>query len=162
MKKLAVAFALLLASLALVACGGGDSTTSGETTSEGAGGGETTQKPEGGQAQGGAAAGGQAEGGTAGAAGTLKFEADPTGKLEFTTKEATAKPGKVMIDFTNPSPLPHDVAIEEPGGETIAKTEVITGGSDSTTAELKPGEYTFYCSVPGHREAGMEGKLTVK
>jgi uncharacterized cupredoxin-like copper-binding protein len=30
------------------------------------------------------------------------------------------------------------------------------------SAQLKPGNYTFYCSVPGHRQAGMQGTLTVK
>ena len=36
------------------------------------------------------------------------------------------------------------------------------GGVSKVTVDLKPGEYAFYCSVPGHREGGMEGKLTVK
>jgi plastocyanin len=152
MKKAAFLFALLLASFALVACGGGDDDS--DTTT---GGGETTQES-------GAAAGGgnEAEGGTAGSASALAFEADPGGGLAYTSDTATAKAGKVTVDFTNPQPISHDVAIEDSGGETIAQTEVVGEGSDSTVANLKPGEYTFYCSVPGHREAGMEGTLTVK
>lgn len=151
MKKLVAMFALLLAAFALVACGGGDDTTS-DTTSET----PTTQEESGG-----GEGEKEAEGGTAGAA-TVDFEADPSGALAYTTDSATAKAGKATINFTNSSPVPHDVAIEDSGGETIAKTEVLSEGSDSTTAELEPGEYTFYCTVPGHRQGGMEGTLTVK
>ena len=151
MKKLAALFVLILAAFALVACGGGSDTTS-DTTAEQS----TTQEESGGN-------GGEkeAEGGTAGAA-TLDFEADPTGALAYTTDKATAKAGKVTINFTNSSPVPHDVAIEDEAGETIAETEVLAEGSDSATAELEPGEYKFFCTVPGHRQGGMEGTLTVK
>jgi plastocyanin len=153
MKKAAFLFALLLASFALVACGSSDD----DSTTPG--GGETTSES-------GAAAGGEgsneAEGGSAGTASSLAFEADPGGGLAYTAKTATANAGKVTVDFTNPQALSHDVAIEDSSGKTIAKTEVIGEGSDSTVANLKSGEYTFYCSVPGHREAGMEGTLTVK
>lgn len=151
MKKLLAMFVLLLAAFALVACGGGDDTTS-DTTAET----PTTQEENGGgeKEQ-------EAEGGTAGAA-TVDFEADPSGALAYTTDSATAKAGKVTVNFTNSSPVPHDVALEDEAGETIAETEVLAEGSDSTTAELKPGKYTFYCSVPGHRQGGMEGTLTVK
>ena len=56
---------------------------------------------------------------------------------------------------------PHDIAIE--GNGVNEKGEIVTnGGTSEFTADLKPGEYTFFCSVPGHREGGMEGKLTVK
>ncbi len=150
MKKAAFLFALLLAAFALVACGGDDDDT---TTT---GGGETTQ--ESGASGGG---GGEAEGGTAGAA-TLDFEADPGGELAYTAATATSKPGKVTVNFTNPQQLSHDVAIEDAGGKEVGATEVIGEGSDSTEVDLKSGEYTFFCSVPGHREAGMEGDLTVK
>lgn len=151
MKKAAVALVLILASLALVACGGGDDDDSDTTTTT-----ETTQESNAG------AGGGEAEGGSAGSAKAIAFEADPAGGLAYTTDEVTAKAGKVTIDFSNPQPLMHDVAIEDSSGKTIAKTDVIAEGSDSTTAELEPGEYTFYCTVPGHREGGMEGTLTVK
>ena len=44
----------------------------------------------------------------------------------------------------------------------LGQTPVFDGGTKSFSATLKPGTYTYYCSVPGHREAGMQGTLTVK
>jgi plastocyanin len=146
MKKLAVAFALLIASLALVACGSSSddsSSTGAETTAE------STQE-----------SGGEAEGKSAGSAAAVDFEAGEG--LTYTSDTASAKAGKVTVNFTNPQPLTHDVAIEDSSGKTIGKTELIAEGSDSAVVDLKPGEYTFYCTVPGHREAGMEGTLTVE
>lgn len=152
MKKAVFGFALILAALALVACGSGDDS---DTTS----GGTQTTTESGSEAGGG---GKEAEGGTAGSGGSLAFEADPAGGLAYTTESASSKAGKVTVDFTNPQPIAHDVAIEDSSGKEIASTEVITEGSDSAVADLKPGQYTFFCSVPGHREAGMEGELTVE
>jgi plastocyanin len=150
MKKAAIALVLVLAALGLAACGSDSSSDSSETTT-------TTEQTE---SSGGS--GGEAEGKSAGSASALDFEADPSGGLAYTSDKATAKAGKVTIDFSNPQPLMHDVAIEDSSGETIAATDTIAEGSDSATADLKPGTYTFYCTVPGHREAGMEGTLTVK
>jgi plastocyanin len=94
------------------------------------------------------------------AATTLKLAANPAGQLAYTTKSLSAKAGKVTIDFSNASPVEHDVAIAQ--GSTVAgQTPVFTGGSKTVTLTLKPGKYTFYCTVPGHRAAGMEGTLTV-
>jgi plastocyanin len=153
MKKAAALLLLALAALALVACGSDNETTSTPATSEGAaaGGAEETQ------AEGGAAAGGAEGGGS-----TLSVEADPGGQIAYTSATATAKAGEVTVDFENPQPLTHDVAIEDSSGQTIGKTDLIEEGSTSTTVSLKPGKYTFYCTVPGHREAGMEGTLTVE
>jgi plastocyanin len=96
----------------------------------------------------------------AAAATTLKLAANPAGQLAYTTKSLSAKAGKVTIDFSNASPVEHDVAIAQ--GSTVAgQTPVFTGGSKTLTITLKPGSYTFYCTVPGHRAAGMEGTLTV-
>src|ERR1700746_1139371 len=148
MKKLAALLVLALVSIALVACGGRDNsttTTSGEEASGGGAPAESTEK-----------GGGESGGGS-----TVDFEADPSGELAYTTTEATAKAGKVTIDFNNPQGLPHDVAIEDKGGETVGQTDLIAEEETSTTANLKPGTYTFYCTVPGHRAAGMEGTLTV-
>jgi plastocyanin len=153
MKKVPVAIVLVLfASLVLVACGGSSSST------EPTGASEPTTEENGANAGGEEKEGGEAEGG---GGGTLAIEAASSG-LAYASDTATAKAGSVTIDFTNPQPVGHDVAIESSGGETIAETEVVSEGESSTTAELKPGTYKFYCTVPGHREAGMEGTLTVK
>jgi plastocyanin len=151
MKKLAVAFALILASFALVACGSSDDSTSSETTAT-----ETqSESTSGGEG------GSKAKGKTAGGGSTLDISS-PSSGLAFTSDTASAKAGKVTLSYTNPQPLAHDVAIEDSSGKTIGETELVTEGSDSTVVDLKPGEYTYYCTVPGHREAGMEGTLTVK
>lgn len=153
MKKAAVAIALLLASFALVACGGSSSNSSSESTTPENGAAESEGKSGGN--------GGEAEAGGGGGS-TVSFEADPSGNLAYTTTSATAKAGEVTVEFDNPQPVQHDVAIESSGGETVGQTELVTEGSSSTAVKLEPGKYTFYCTVPGHREAGMEGTLTVK
>lgn len=105
--------------------------------------------------------GGEAEGSKgSGAETTLKLSADPAA-LAYDTTELSAKSGKVTIDFDNPAPLEHNVVIEQDGKE-LAGFEPIVEGEEELTAELEAGTYTFFCSVPGHREAGMEGTLTVK
>jgi plastocyanin len=90
----------------------------------------------------------------------LKLAANPAGQLAYDTKQLSAKAGKVTIDMTNMSPVEHDVAVAQ-GTTVVGQTPVFTGGSKSVTLNLKPGTYTFYCTVPGHRQAGMEGTLTV-
>ena len=96
-----------------------------------------------------------------GPGGTVQLEASPTA-LAYKQKSLTSKPGKVTIDFTNPAALEHDVAIEGPEGKKLAVSPLVGEGKTSVTAELTPGTYKFFCTVPGHREAGMEGTLTVK
>lgn len=155
MNKLAALLALAFASLALVACGGDDE---GTTTTET--GGETTGAAAGGEETGGEEAGGEGGGAVGGSA--AEFEAAADGGLAYTEEEVTADAGKATIEFTNQQPISHDVAIEGEGGEQIAKTDIVTDETTTTTADLEPGEYTFYCTVPGHREAGMEGTLEVE
>jgi plastocyanin len=100
------------------------------------------------------------EEGAKGPGGTLQLAADPT-QLAFDKTSLTSKPGKVTIDFDNPSAIPHDVAIVENGTE-VAVSKLIAEGKSSVSADLAPGTYTFLCNVPGHAEAGMEGTLTVR
>jgi plastocyanin len=92
---------------------------------------------------------------------TLTLAADPGGALRFDTEALEARAGRVTIRMENPSSVPHNVSIEGRGVDEEGKT-VGQGGTSSVTAELRPGEYDFYCSVAGHREGGMEGTLTVK
>lgn len=157
MKKAAALLALALASVALVACGSSSSSNSSTTTSTSNG----NESSGGGAKANGNAEAGKPSGGGGGES-TVEFEADPEGQLAYTSTEASAKAGKVTVDFKNPQGLTHDVAIENEKGETIGKTELIAESATSTTVDLKPGTYTYYCTVPGHREAGMEGTLTVK
>jgi uncharacterized cupredoxin-like copper-binding protein len=85
--------------------------------------------------------------------------------LAFEQKSVSATPGKdgkITIDFDNPNPVSHNVQVEGPGGNKLGGTKTITSGKTTATVNAKPGTYTFYCSVPGHRQAGMQGKLTVK
>jgi plastocyanin len=91
---------------------------------------------------------------------TLQLAADPSGGLKFTTSKLTAKSGAVTIDFTNKSSVPHAVAVT---GNGVNKSgQIITGGKTTLSVNLKPGTYTFYCPVDGHRAAGMHGTLVVK
>jgi len=94
--------------------------------------------------------------------GTVKIAADPTGQLAFQQKSVSSKPGSVTIDFTNQSPVGHDVKIQDSSGNLIGGTDLVTGGSASASVDLTAGTYTFYCDVPGHQQAGMQGTLTVK
>jgi plastocyanin len=94
-------------------------------------------------------------------ASTVSLEANKEGQLAYNTKSLTTKAGKVTVDFTNAAPLAHNVNIESSSGATVGSTPTFTGGSKKLTVTLKPGTYKFFCSVPGHRQAGMEGTLTV-
>jgi plastocyanin len=151
MKKLVAFLVLAVAALALVACG--SSSDSSSSTTETSGG--ESQAEQGGAAK-------EESSGGGGSSSALKFEADPNGELAYTSTSETAKAGNVTVEFKNPQALTHDVAIEDSSGKEVGATELIADGSDTTTVDLKPGTYTYFCTVPGHREAGMEGTLTVK
>jgi plastocyanin len=90
--------------------------------------------------------------------GSLEIDADPTGQLAFVTNAATGTPGEITVKMANKSGTPHDIVIDGKG-----KGQVVQNGAVSQfQADYTAGSYTFYCSVPGHRQAGMQGKLTVK
>jgi plastocyanin len=137
MKRLSILGAAAL--LALAGCGG----SSNSSTSTG-----TTSSSTGAASSGGGGGGGQ----------QLALQADPS-QLKFNTNKLSAKAGKVTITMTNPSPLQHDIAIK--GGVTAKGDVVGQGGKSVVTVDLKPGKYTFYCSVDGHEAAGMNGELDV-
>jgi plastocyanin len=135
----------LVAGIGLAGCGGDDSSSSGASSS-----GSSGKSSESSSSSSSSSSGGS----------KLALAADPGGKLAFDKPTLSAKAGKVTIAFTNSSGLPHAVEVEGHGVEKETKT--ITDGNATLTAKLKPGTYEFYCPVDGHRQAGMEGKLTVK
>lgn len=142
MPLLVPAFALLLVfALAVAGCGSSSKSSSTATTSSTA---ASTPAP--------AAASGR----------TLSLAANPEGLLKYSTNSLTAKAGSVSIAFTNSSSLMHNVTVESSAHKVIGATATFSGGTRILPLNLKPGVYKFFCSVPGHRMAGMEGTLTVQ
>jgi plastocyanin len=92
---------------------------------------------------------------------SVAITANPTGLLKFTKNSITTSPGQVTIVFTNNSPLSHDVVLINSKNKVLGKTPVFDHGKKSFNVTLTAGKYTYYCSVPGHRAAGMQGTLTV-
>jgi plastocyanin len=82
------------------------------------------------------------------------------GNFYFKPDKITAKPGIATIKLTADNNV-HDLVFD--GSYPGFMLEVSGSGStDSKKIDLKPGKYTFYCSITGHRAAGMVGTLTVK
>lgn len=92
---------------------------------------------------------------------TVAIAANTSGLLKYTKSAITTSPGKITIVFTNNSPLGHDVVLINSKNKVLGKTPVFDHGSKSFSVTLTAGKYTYYCSVPGHRQAGMVGTLTV-
>jgi plastocyanin len=141
MKRLVIVTLGAAASLALAACGGGgggSSTTASSSTTT------TTQAAGGG--------GGQ----------TVSLSADPSGTLAYQQSSLTAKPGNNTIAFDNPASLGHDVCVQDSSGKKLGCSSIVTQGNTTLNVALKPGTYTYYCSVDGHEAAGMKGTLSVK
>jgi plastocyanin len=106
------------------------------------------------------AAGGQAQGG--GATESLAVSSPADGGLVYQPNGLTAKPGNVTITYDNPSPVPHSIAVATANGNVLGEVQPFTAGKQSVQlSNLAAGKYVFYCTVPGHREAGMQGNLTV-
>ena len=94
----------------------------------------------------------------AGATETLDVSSPADGGLVYQPNGLTAKPGNVTITYDNPSPVPHSIAVATANGNVLGQVQPFTHGKQSVQlTNLAPGKYVFYCTVPGHREAGMEG-----
>ena len=146
MKKALALSILACAAIALVACGGSDDNSTSSTPS--------------GAAKG---PGANTGGGGGGGGSTIKLSADPSGALKFDTDSLSAKAGSVTIDFDNPAAITHDVSVEDSSGKELGTSDLIAQSKTTLDlSNLKPGDYTYFCTVPGHREGGMEGTLTVK
>jgi plastocyanin len=130
------ACAIALAALAAAGCGGSSKTTS--------------SAPEGTSSV------------SASGAAPLKLAANTEGELRYDASTLTTRSGTVTIEFTNKAALPHNVTVSNAAGSVLGSTPTFQGGTRALTLNLKPGSYKFYCTVPGHRAAGMEGTLTVR
>ena len=133
MRKLTLIAAIAV--LAFAGCGGDDE----EPASGGSSSGSSSSSSSGGE--------------------NLTIAADPSA-LKFDKNALTAKAGKVTITMDNPSDTPHNVEIDTDGataGKTVGK-----GEKSVASADLKAGEYKYFCAVGNHRAAGMEGTLTVQ
>ena len=133
-------FGLVVFALAVSGCGGDDD-----------GGGEATPPPP---------PAGSTTTAPSSEATTLENPADAGGDLAFEKDSLTAPAGEVTLVMENPSALDHNIALKGNGVEEEGEV-VGQGGTSRVTAVLEPGEYEFYCSVPGHEAAGMKGTLTV-
>ena len=141
MKKASAVLAVVaLSALGLAACGGGDDNN--DTTAAAT---PATTAPAGG-----------------GGGSTVDISTPSGSNLAFDQKDVSAKAGSVTIDFDNKQTVSHDVKVEDSSGQELGGTDLVSSGTANATVDLQPGTYTFFCSVPGHREAGMEGTLTVK
>ena len=96
--------------------------------------------------------------------GKLEIDANPDGQLAYVVSSATAPAGALEIDSRNASGTPHDIALEDgTSGRVLGDGEIVSnGGVSRVSVTLRPGRYAFYCTVPGHREGGMQGTLTVR
>jgi plastocyanin len=96
--------------------------------------------------------------------GKLEIDANPDGQLAYQVSSATAPTGALEIDSRNDATIPHDIALQQgTDGAVLGNGETVSnGGVSSVSVALRPGRYTFYCTLPGHREAGMQGTLTVR
>jgi plastocyanin len=134
--------------LGLAACGSSSGSSSSSTTSSAPAASSTTA------ASSSAAA--------AGGSGSQAIAAQPSGALAYTKKTLAAKAGTVKFAFTNKSPESHNFTIQKgTNGAIVGATPTFDGGTKTLSVKLAPGTYTFFCSVPGHRMAGMVGTLTV-
>ena len=135
MPRIATALALLVAALALAACGDDEETATTDTAPD-----DLNPATE-----------------------SLEVSAVPDGSLAYEQESLETEAGEVTVTFTNPAPIAHDFCVEDDGGEEVGCTEIVADGdSTTTTLGLEAGEYAFFCSVAGHREGGMEGPLAVE
>jgi mono/diheme cytochrome c family protein len=105
--------------------------------------------------------GGGPEGTAEAEGGVLEIPAAESGALYFVFADATAPAGQLKLESPNESSVDHNIAVEGNGVNEEGPV-VKDGGVSEIDVDLEPGEYTFYCSVDGHREGGMEGQLAVK
>ncbi len=150
LKLTALALSSMVLALGLAACGGSSSSSSPSSSTPSAPATSTSTPAS------------TSTTASTGAAGSLAIAANPSGLLKYTKSTLSAKAGKVTVAFSNSSPLAHNFTLQEgTNGKVLGATPTFQGGTKTLTLNLKPGTYTYFCTVPGHRMAGMVGTLTV-
>jgi plastocyanin len=144
MKLVRLTAALAALSLALAACGGGSSSNSTTTTTN-----ASTPAAQ----TGGGSTGGGSSSGTAVNVTLADFSISIAGGTSL-------NPGTYTFNVSNSGPTAHNLTIEGPGVNEPA-TPTFTSGTQKLTVTLTQGKYEFFCSVPGHKEAGMDVDVTV-
>ncbi|MCL0043154.1 plastocyanin/azurin family copper-binding protein [Dehalococcoidia bacterium] len=79
--------------------------------------------------------------------------------FKFSPSSLTALAGDIDVSFSNTGFLDHSFVIE---GEDFRLLPATQGGTEEAHITLAAGSYTFFCDIPGHREAGMAGELKVE
>ena len=150
-RELIAAIAAVVVTVTIVGCGGSSSSSRSATSSPGASSGATTR------ASSSSPASPEAD------ASDISLAADPSGQLRFTKTSLTAAAGKITIKFTNSASLGHNLTVQQgTSGAIVGATPTFSSAAKTITLALRAGTYTYYCTVPGHRQAGMQGTLTVK
>jgi uncharacterized cupredoxin-like copper-binding protein len=144
-RRLAPAAALGLALLTLAACGGSSgagSSSSASTASSGSGGTSDSAR--------------SAASGSSGA--TLEAtESD----YRIALSSAAAHAGRVTISVRNAGQVTHDLVMDGPGVADQKTALLSPGQTAQLVVTLRAGTYDVYCDIPGHKQAGMDAKLTV-
>jgi uncharacterized cupredoxin-like copper-binding protein len=80
----------------------------------------------------------------------------------YEPKDLVAKAGEITFTVKNMGSIEHDFLVETPAKKMLVQTTPFPAGKTvQVKARLTPGAYTVYCSIPGHREAGMQASLKV-
>lgn len=147
MQRTFAALAVLLTVVALAGCGGSDKASSATSAPAAT---STTESPA-------TSTSAAAATPTSAAADAVDVVAQDI-KFTKTSYEATA--GAITITYRNDGAIEHSLLIDGVSGFQLdVKAH---GDTDTGTVTLKPGTYTLYCGMPGHRAAGMHATLTVR
>jgi uncharacterized cupredoxin-like copper-binding protein len=92
---------------------------------------------------------------------TTNIQVTGTDNLRFDPDSFSVPAGQqVTVELTAEASVEHDFVIEETGDELVVHADPGETATGTFTID-EPGSYTVYCSVPGHREAGMVADLEV-
>ncbi|MBI3967184.1 MAG: cupredoxin domain-containing protein [Chloroflexi bacterium] len=80
--------------------------------------------------------------------------------MKFEPNNIKVKAGEVTFEVKNVGVTDHNFVFEEKGGQSPGRIPVVeTGKAEQLKVSLSPGSYPFYCSLPGHKDAGMVGTV---